>query len=82
MMRTDYSAFFLRQYHKAPEEIRQALRKQVSLLLENLRHPSLHAKKYDEHGDILQARVSRDWRFYFQIKGDTYYLLKIIQHPK
>jgi plasmid maintenance system killer protein len=51
-------------------------------LVENLRHPSLHAKKYDESEDLWQARVNRSWRFYFNIVGDTYVIRDIIPHPK
>jgi hypothetical protein len=51
------------------------------ILLQNLRHTSLRAKKYDEARDIWQARNDRAWRFYFQIRGDTYYLLSITPHP-
>jgi hypothetical protein len=54
----------------------------VALLLSNLRHPSLRAKKYDETRDIWQARVTAGWRLYFQIVGETYYLLDVIPHPK
>jgi bifunctional DNA-binding transcriptional regulator/antitoxin component of YhaV-PrlF toxin-antitoxin module len=43
---------------------------------------SLHAKKYDEATDVWQARVNRDWRFYFTIENDTYVIHKIISHPK
>jgi hypothetical protein len=32
--------------------------------------------------DIWQARVDGSWRFYFQIRGDIYYLLNITPHPK
>jgi hypothetical protein len=32
--------------------------------------------------DRWQARVNRDWRFYFTIEGDTYIILDIIPHPK
>jgi len=32
----------------APANVRRAFYKQVRLLAENLRHPSLRAKKYDE----------------------------------
>jgi len=48
----------------------------------NLRHPSLRAKKYNEAEDIWQARVNRDWRFYFTIQGDTVIIRDIIPHPK
>jgi plasmid maintenance system killer protein len=42
----------------------------------------LRAKKYDEAQDRWQARVNKDWRFYFTIVNDTYYILKLIPHPK
>jgi len=54
----------------------------VSLLLQNLRHPSLRAKKYDESQGLWQARVTRDWRFYFIIENDTYHLVGLTAHPK
>lgn len=81
-MRLDYSPQFLRSYAKSPSRIQKLFEKQVTLLLQNLRHPSLRAKKYDEARDIWQARVDGGWRFYFQIRGDTYYLLNITAHPK
>ena len=73
---------FKRQLSKAPAEIQKAFRKQVAFLLHDLRHPSLHAKKYDEGANRWQARVTLDWRFYFRIDGDIYYLLEITPHPK
>jgi plasmid maintenance system killer protein len=48
----------------------------------NLHHPSLRAKKYDESDDRWQARVNKNWRFYFRIVDDTYRVLKLIPHPK
>jgi plasmid maintenance system killer protein len=66
----------------APANGRKAFFKQVSLLVQNLQHPSLHAKKYDEANDRWQARVNKNWRFYFKIIGDTYQILKLIPHPK
>ena len=47
-------------YFRAPEKIQKAFDKQAHLLAVNLLHPSLHAKKYDEANDILQARVNRN----------------------
>ena len=73
---------FERSYSKAPKEIQQTFDKQSRLLLENLRHPSLRAKKYDEASDLWQARVSRGWRFYFLIAGDRYIITDIVPHPK
>ena len=81
-MKLQYSPRFMRDYKKAPALIQRAFDKQALLLLEDLRHPSLRAKKYDESRDLWQARVTRGWRFYFTIDGDTYYLHEIKAHPK
>ena len=66
----------------APASVQKAFEKQLRFLLRNLHHPSLRAKKYDESQDLWQARVNRDWRFYFTITDDTYRIEKIIPHPK
>jgi len=42
----------------------------------------LRAKKYDQAQNRWQARVNRDWRFYFNIEGDTYFIVEVIPHPK
>ncbi len=66
----------------APPPIRKAFYKQLGFLERDLHHPSLHAKKYDEARDIWQARVSRDWRFYFKIVDDAYVIRDVVAHPK
>jgi plasmid maintenance system killer protein len=73
---------FERNYAKAPQQVQRAFDKQSSLLLQNLHHPSLRAKKYDERLALWQARVNKDWRFYFLIQHDGYLIVNIIPHPK
>jgi plasmid maintenance system killer protein len=81
-MRALYTAKFARQFDAAPVNVQRSFRKQMSFLLQNLRHPSLRAKKFDDSRNLWQARVTRDWRFYFRIEGETYILETIIPHPK
>ena len=81
-MRVLFSEQFTRSFKEAPERVRRDFGKQLGFLLNNLRHPSLQAKKYDEARDIWQARVNGGWRFYFRIEGDVYHLIDIIPHPK
>ncbi|WP_321472386.1 type II toxin-antitoxin system RelE/ParE family toxin [uncultured Paludibaculum sp.] len=69
-------------YAKAPQEVRKAFQKQLRLLMQNMLHPSLHAKKYSEAEDVWQARVNRSWRFYFTLQGDDCVILTIMPHPK
>jgi mRNA interferase RelE/StbE len=73
---------FERNYAKAPRQIQRTFDKQSLLLLQNLHHPSLRAKKYDESRGLWQARVNKDWRFYFLIQNDAYLIVNMIPHPK
>ena len=81
-MRLFYTHRFLRDYTKAPIQVQETIDKHLTYLTEDLLHPSLHAKKYDEGRDIWQARVNKNWRFYFRIEGNTYFLLGVTRHPK
>ena len=81
-MKVRYSQRFLQQYADAPARVRKAFDKQSGLLLNNISHPSLRAKKYDESTDLWQARVNRSWRFYFTIEGEEFHLHNLKTHPK
>jgi plasmid maintenance system killer protein len=73
---------FDRSLRQAPASAQRAFWKQAGFLLSNLHHPSLRAKKYEGTEDLWQARVNRDWRFYFRIIGNKYHLVDITPHPK
>ena len=79
-MKSLSSGKFDDQYFALPETIRKKVDKQIQHLLQNLRHPSLRAKKYGGTNDVWQARIDRKYRFYFKIEGDTYLLLTITMH--
>jgi hypothetical protein len=81
-MRAFYTKRFLEHYAKAPPAIQRAADRRIALLVQNLRHPSLQAKKYDEAMDVWQARVNGGWRLYFTIEGSLYRLLSLLPHPK
>ena len=81
-MQLFYTERFQQSYEEAPPAVQKQCDKQLSLLAVDLRHPSLRAKKYDEAQGIWQARVTRGWRFYFTVEGDTYILRNIVPHPK
>jgi plasmid maintenance system killer protein len=80
-MKLFYTERFEQSSDEAPANVKRAFAQQAQFLAANLRHSSLKAKKYDVANDIWQARVNRDWRFHFQIQGDTCYL-DIIPHAK
>lgn len=81
-MRVEFSAHAIRDYEALPTKLKQATDKQFAFLLKNFLHPSLRSKKYNESEDIWQARITKSYRFYFKIVGDTYYIIRVIKHPK
>jgi len=81
-MKLSFSGRALRDYQKLPKNLQKTADKQFGFLLRNLKHPSLHAKKYDESLGVWQARISKSYRIYFRIVGDVYQIITIIKHPK
>lgn len=81
-MKIIYHPNFQKNLNKFPVSIQNKFAKQIAYLLYDIRHPSLHAKKYDESQDIWQARVDKNFRFYFSVDGNTYILLDVKHHPK
>ncbi len=79
-MKILYHDRFKKNLHTFDQQIQQKLKKQIAFLAQDIRHPSLHCKKYDEMLDIWQARVDINVRFYFSIENDTYILLDIKKH--
>ena len=81
-MKLSLSKRALRDYENLFKRLQKTADKQFNFLLKNINYPSLRAKKYDEKRDIWQARLSKDWRFYFKIKQDICHIITIIKHPK
>jgi mRNA interferase RelE/StbE len=81
-MKVAFSDRAIEALKDAPVSVRRAFEKQIRFLVNDLHHPSLRAKKYDEGRDLWRARVNRDWRFYFTIVGNRYQIEDVIPHPK
>jgi hypothetical protein len=54
-MRVKYSDAVAEALENAPTAVKKAFFKQTKMLEQNLRHPSLRAKKYDEANDRWQG---------------------------
>lgn len=70
------------QYRSLPAAIQKKADKQFTYLLTDLRHPSLHCKKYQGFDNLWQGRIDRNYRFYFHIIEPHYIIISIITHPK
>jgi hypothetical protein len=65
MKQARFSIQFVNSFQAAPDQIQKKFHRRLGHLLSDLRHPSLHAKKYDASDDIWQARIDDNWRFVF-----------------
>ena len=81
-MKVDYSERAGKSLQNLPPGVRKEAFRQMRFLEQNLGHPSLRAKKYDESIGLWQARVNLGWRFYFTIERREYRLHEIKPHPK
>jgi len=74
---------FMRAYQRLPDTLRAQVDKQLALLLDNPRHPSLHIKKIKGirgKVPIFEARISLGYRMTFTIHGEYYILRKVGTH--
>ncbi len=81
-MRVKLTEHAITQYDDLAPSLRRKADKQFGLLAQDIRHPSLHAKKYKGNEDVWQARIDKDWRFYFHIIAPHYIIVSVIKHPK
>jgi len=79
-MRLFYKKTFKKQYQNLPPVIKKRVDEKLKLLLSNFPPPSLQIKKMKGYEDIWEAKISRSYRFTFQIKNDAYILRKIGKH--
>jgi hypothetical protein len=64
-------------YAALPATIQDIADRKLALFLANPRHASLHVKKMNDPRDIGEGRITKGYRFTFQIAGDTYLLRRI-----
>ncbi len=74
----------LTNYESLPPKVRKAFDKQALFLIENIRYPSLRAKRYIIRGnsELWQARVDQRFRFFFEVRENFYLVVAIVDHPK
>jgi len=81
-MRLFLTRFFERDYKDLPQAVRDQCDKQLLNLLKNSHHPSLHTSKIHGVESIWEGRISKDYRFTFQIAEDIYILRRAGQHDE
>lgn len=71
---------FERSYEKLPQSIQKKTSRILKFLVDDLRHPSIRAKKIQGADDVWEGRVDKFHRFTFEIKDDDIILRSIGVH--
>ena len=73
---------FEQAYGKLTDAERRSVRKALSLLGENLRHPSLHVKKMEGRKNVWEARSSKRLRMTFELLEGIIIVRNVGEHDK
>jgi len=80
MIKLQWTQSFKKDYQNLPENLKEQTQKQLSIMVENPRHPSLRIKKMSGTQNIWEARITRGYRVTFQIEGEIFLLRRIGGH--
>lgn len=79
-MKLFFTHSFIRDYQGLPDHLQKTVDQKLKLFLNNQRHPSLNIKKMQDPRDIWEGRITKGYRFTFQIEGDTCILRRLGTH--
>lgn len=82
MIKIHYTEYFIEKVSGLSPEIKKALRKKLSLMMENPRHPSLRAKKVKGIEGIFEASITMGIRMTWEYTEDGIMLRNIDEHDK
>ncbi len=79
-MKLFFTHSFIRDFQALPDQLQKTAEKKLKLFLSNQRHPSLNIKKMQDPRDIWEGRITKGYRFTFQIEGEICILRRIGTH--
>lgn len=82
MFKPFYSEKFIKAYGRLPLSIQRKVDKQIKFLLQDLRHPSIRAKKLEGFQNVWEGRVDRSYRFVFTIQDETITFIGVGPHDE
>ena len=66
-----FSKRFKKEFKKLPQNIQKSFNEKLSLLLQNMLHPSLRVKRIQGTKDRWEGSVTIKYRFTFELIEDT-----------
>ena len=69
---------FLKSFARLPAAVQEKIKKQIALLAENPRHPSLQTKPIQGAPGIYEARVDIEYRMTYERDADDTLVLRVV----
>jgi mRNA-degrading endonuclease RelE of RelBE toxin-antitoxin system len=79
-MKLWFTHSFIRDYYALPDQLQKTVDKKLKLFMDNQRHPSLNIKKMQDPRDIWEGRITKGYRFTFQMGGEVCILRRLGTH--
>ena len=77
-----FSDLFLEGVEKLPADVKKVLKKKLSIMADNPRHPSLRTKKIKGHKNIFEASITMNIRMTWEYFEDGILLRNIGEHDQ
>jgi len=78
MPKIKFTRRFLKSFARLPAAIQEKVKKQIKLLAENPRHPSLQTKPIQGVVGLYEALIDRDYRLTYEREPDDTLLLRLV----
>jgi mRNA interferase RelE/StbE len=78
MPKIKFTRRFLKSFARLPVAVQEKIKKQIALLAENPRHPSLQTRPIQGAESIYEARVDFDYRMTYQRDSDDTLVLRVV----
>lgn len=79
-MKLFFTHSFQKDYQALPDHLQKAVDRKLRLFLVNPQHPSLLIKKMQDPRDVWEGRITRGYRFTFQMEGEVCILRRLGTH--
>jgi len=78
MPKIRFTRRFLKSFAQLPAPVQEKIEKQIALLAENPRHPSLQTRLIQGAPGIYEARVDIDYRLTYEREADDTFVLRVV----
>ena len=78
MLKIRFTRRFLKSFSRLPAPVQEKIKKQIALLAENPRHPSLQTKPIQGARGVYAARIDQDYRMTYERGADDTLVLRVV----